>query len=97
MKSIAIVLGYPTKLSVQTILQTTQHTLVTGHGETKLVLTWKLPTGWFSQDWKEPCRLLGETNHQQCYPAVSSLSVRSPTLLPLETAGLLAFITSKFV
>jgi hypothetical protein len=43
MKSIAIVLGYPTKLSVQTILQTTQHTLVTGHGETKLVLSRKLP------------------------------------------------------
>lgn len=61
--------------------------------------------GWCWHNWC--CLASLATELIACYPGaqppvldlcyMSSLIVRSPTLLPLETAGLLAFITSKFV
>lgn len=73
----AIGLSFPLELDGRTLLLQTPHTLVPGCGDTMLVLTWKyFPVDWLSQSWKVLWWLLGETSHQQLYPAVSPVSYK---------------------
>lgn len=68
--TITIVLGHLPDLDVKILLLKTPHTLVTGHGEIKLILTRKFLLTSFIVP-KGAMQAAGGSSHQPSYPAVN--------------------------